>query len=145
MTLRQNIWFGVFCAACIAATGLIGAYWFWVEDSIRSQMDGAGAEVINIEVLSFRCSPQYFWGHDVLLDRPDGVRVWRHVCRNWTEKIWFSFPVGEEPPDHYFIANQPRHRAAMRLANSPAATVTVPAFVLNKKVELLIPMMGETE
>jgi hypothetical protein len=92
MTRRQNICWAVFGATCVAITGVLVAYHFWSEDSIRREMSEAGAGIIDVSSITLGCSHEYFWGHYVLLDRPDKIKVWRKVCRDWKEQHWY--PAG---------------------------------------------------
>lgn len=92
MTRRQNIWFGIFCLSCIAITGVLVAYNLWANDSIETQLTNDGATDISIRAIYLGCSPQYYWGHDVILTTPNGVRASRVVCRDWKEQRWY--PAG---------------------------------------------------
>jgi hypothetical protein len=103
-TRRQNTWFGVYCVTAVAITCAVVGIDRWADASISRHVSEGGAVAIRVDAAVLRCSREYFFGHDVLLDRPDGVRVWRRVCRDWIGQHWFSFPVGEEPPDRHFDA-----------------------------------------
>jgi hypothetical protein len=92
-TRRQNIWFGVYCAACIAIVALIIAYNAWAEASIRWSF-GDAIDIRHVSAIKLNCSPEHFWGHHIRYrDDDTGVPgdIYMHtgyVCRDWARGGW---------------------------------------------------------
>jgi len=85
-TRKQNIWFGVYCAACLIIVGVVVTYEVWAQNSmfkitsIRLQW---------VSVIRLPCSPEHFWGQAVVYrGLTDDYERYGVLCRDWSNGEW---------------------------------------------------------
>jgi len=92
-TRRRNVWFAVYCAACLTfAVGLFG-YNVWAESNITKSLS-YDVDVRRASIIVLRCSAHHFWVHHIYYRDDDSGGpgdIYLHTgraCYDWRTGEW---------------------------------------------------------
>jgi hypothetical protein len=77
-TRRQNILFGIYCAACITFTATLIGYSVWAANKIAESML-FDVDVRRVSVITLNCSKRHFWGHYIFYNTRVPGDVYLHT------------------------------------------------------------------
>src|SRR3954464_5080204 len=104
-TRKQNIWFGVYCTACVTFIVAIITYEVWMQTGVFKL---ASIRLKWVSALALPCSPELFWGHSIIYRRlTDDYERYGFVCRDWRAGHWIlaNPKTGRIDPDRSGIGN----------------------------------------